>query len=780
MTTCAKKKKLKGGHLFMLLESINIDVQIHQEEIKKPESHSLILVPLKSKKTVTNQLVMHISNIDRVIKPKHVDDAARVVFREWKTIFPLYEVERAFANISEDGSVDVYATFDAANIFSNTQLRNIQKTITELLESELTKALATNAKREEALLRKTTDSSDFDFRSRLDELKKETTDLQSALEKNRLGEKVYQENVDALSSELDRQQYAFNQLPKHTNTSAPLYQQVQEGIDDTSLRLRQSQQELLDKHREIQRLQTVVTENERYIARLQGDYDQLKEMSDHQTHATLSENESLKQEVSELKQLELTHRQEIQTLQAEMNRTSSDKENIKEELIHQLQRIKFENDELRLIINENQTFEERTHQELIEATKQVKELTELVGRLESEKDLLEQEWTVRYETVSMEKNELALAYKSSQELELATGDELIELKQHVIHLEQKVQQAALDKQQFETTWQTRLMAEEREKERLIQQITLDKEQFVHNKEQEIKRLSERLLQQKELVDKLMANQSDTQTVWKENNETLELSFQQAKQQTAELEMEVSRLTQENRLLASKLAQLSQEPALSVAAPLEDNLDQVIEKEVAELEEAIVPVVEASEKTEEYSDYAEEEEVVSEEESDYGYDEDEYDYDYDSDYDYHEVDDLINYNPETIEDDVEEFLDNKDEEGKEKISKKDYALYELYLEHLPELVEQGKELPFNSFVEPKMKKFKKFSRDLEDDVKTPSLFSRKYKVPTGLANQMKAYVLMSRHLSILLGVDVEEDEYYGYEYDYEYDYDYDSDDYYESK
>ncbi|MEG2707555.1 MAG: hypothetical protein RR968_00330, partial [Vagococcus sp.] len=250
----------------------------------------------------------------------------------------------------------------------------------------------------------------------------------------------------------------------------------------------------------------------------------------------------------------------------------------------------------------------------------------------------------------------------------------------------------------------------------------------------------------------------------------------AKQQTAELEMEVSRLTQENRLLASKLAQLSQEPALSVVAPLEEDLDEVIEKEVAELEEAIIPVVEPAEKTEEYFDYAEEEEVVSEEESDYGYDEDEYDYD--SDYDYHEVDDLINYNPETIEEDVEEFLDNKDEEGKEKISKKDYALYELYLEHLPELVEQGKELPFNSFVEPKMKKFKKFSRDLEDGVKTPSLFSRKYKVPTGLANQMKAYVLMSRHLSILLGVDVEEDEYYGYEYDYEYDYD--SDDYYESK
>ena len=75
---------------------------------------------------------------------------------------------------------------------------------------------------------------------------------------------------------------------------------------------------------------------------------------------------------------------------------------------------------------------------------------------------------------------------------------------------------------------------------------------------------------------------------------------------------------------------------------------------------------------------------------------------------------------------------------------------------------------------KMKKFKKFKRDFEDDVKSPTLFSRKYKMETGLANQMKAYVLMSRHLSVLLDVEISDDEYYDYDYGYDYDYDYEYD------
>ena len=197
----------------------------------------------------------------------------------------------------------------------------------------------------------------------------------------------------------------------------------------------------------------------------------------------------------------------------------------------------------------------------------------------------------------------------------------------------------------------------------------------------------------------------------------------------------------------------------------ESLDQAIEQELAE------PIVEKIVT----------EEIADEEYYDYELDDEDYGYIYeyddeDYDYDYHEVDDLVSYNPESVEEDVNELLDNKDDEGKAKITKRDFAVYELYLDNLEKLVDQADGEDFKAFVEPKMKKFKQFKKEFEEDVKSPTLFSRKYKLSTGLENQMKAYVLMSRHLSVLLDVEVSEDNDYGYDYsyDYEYDYEYDED------
>ncbi|MDR2276983.1 MAG: hypothetical protein LBE23_03935 [Vagococcus sp.] len=83
----------------MFGKPLNIEIQIYQEEIKKPENTSLVLVPLKNQSSVVHQLVLKVEELRIGISPKQIDDISQVVFKEWQTIFPLYPVERAFANI---------------------------------------------------------------------------------------------------------------------------------------------------------------------------------------------------------------------------------------------------------------------------------------------------------------------------------------------------------------------------------------------------------------------------------------------------------------------------------------------------------------------------------------------------------------------------------------------------------------------------------------------------------------------------------------------------------
>ena len=104
----------------MFLSSLNIDAQIYQDEIKTPTGSSIVLVPTANKSNNVQQLVLKLTNTEDKVTPHGIDKASQGIFREWASIFPLYPVERAFADILEDGTVEVYVTFDAANIFSNT------------------------------------------------------------------------------------------------------------------------------------------------------------------------------------------------------------------------------------------------------------------------------------------------------------------------------------------------------------------------------------------------------------------------------------------------------------------------------------------------------------------------------------------------------------------------------------------------------------------------------------------------------------------------------------
>lgn len=798
----------------MFSKSLDIDIQIHQEEIKKPIQSSIILIPLINKSEIINQLTITFENLDNKFTPHNVDQVAKKVFAEWKTTFPLYSVERAFADMSTSQRIELYITFNATNIFSNTQTRNIKRTVVDILRTELNKILETASvgitkKRKEVSLN--TDQEieaekrrvDFELREQFSHLKKENSELQMALQQSKVDELAQKESIGALRLELEKQQRSLTGLSESHRYSTPevsnSYLQVQDKMDDVSYRLRQSQQESLDKQREVQRLQSIVSENERYINNLQIDYDQLRESNNIQLKQYIEENDNLKTELFNYKDDELTRRQEVQQIKSELRQIISDTENIQEAFKQKLQLMQYENDELRTVINENQKFEERTHQELLDATRDLGDARDAIHRLEKEKAQEIQELELKYNRVSSEKKEIETAYANIQELEFSHSNELVELKNHLIGIEQGLQQAELEKRQLEATWQNRLIEEENDKERLIAQATIDKDQFVRNKEQEIKRLTDRLEQQKQLVDKLMANQSDSQTIWQDNYANLESNYRNAKEKSDQLEADLRKLTDENQTLLLKISLLEEQAIQNVPVVVPEATTIVTEFAAAEVEpEAAIVEVEPTEEEDliiEVEDPAEivailEEEMTyddeSEADSEYGYDDDEdYDYDYDDDdydydYEYHEVDDLVNYDPDNIESDVKELLSNKDESGKEKISKKDFAIYELYLDNLEDLVEQADGQEFKAFAETKLKKYNRFKKEFEDGVKSPTLFSRKYKLETGLANQMKAFVLISRHLSILLDIELSDsDEYdYGYDYDYDYedDYDYDEDDY----
>ncbi|MFW7413210.1 hypothetical protein [Vagococcus fluvialis] len=770
----------------MFGKPLNIDIQIYQEEIKKPENTSLVLVPLKNKSSVVHQLVFKVEELRIGISPKQIDDISQVVFKEWQTIFPLYPVERAFANILSEQTLEIYVTFNAANIFSSTQIRNIKKTISEILEKEIKRSLEKSKeknmksdisikKHESPLFEQEIHKNgkqDIELRDQFHHLRKENSDLQTALYQSKSEELTQKENINELRFELERQHRSLAEMKENDYSEQTLaYQKIQEALEETNSKLRQHQQELLEKQRKIQHLQSVVTENERYVASLQSDYDQLRESSNFQLEKILEENDRLNSELIDYKNKELEHKESIQLVKAEMRQIMLETENTQEQLKQKLQRVQRENEELRIIINENQKFEEKTHEELIQTTRELAKVNDLLRHLQKEKELLNKEWETKYGLISIEKEEITAAFKASNELENTRSKEIIDLKNHLMTLEQRLRQAELDKKQNETEWKTRLLIEEREKEQIIEQINQDKEEFIYKKEQEIQRLSERLEQQKQLVDKLMATQSNTQAVWKDNTTTLENNYQLAKENSTELEAEIARLLGVNQDLQRKLAEYEAEeielnstelPIIPEIPEMDlESLDQAIEQELAEpIVEKIVTEEIADE--EEYYDYESDDE-------DYGYI---YEYDdEDYDYDYHEVDDLVSYNPESVEEDVNELLDNKDDEGKAKITKRDFTVYELYLDNLEKLVDQADGEDFKAFVEPKMKKFKRFKKEFEEDVKSPTLFSRKYKLSTGLENQMKAYVLMSRHLSVLLDVEVSEEDDYGYDYDYDYEYDY---------
>lgn len=795
----------RGGHV--LSDELNVDVQIYQDELKKPTSSSLMLIPLSEESTTRNQLLLRWSNVGKELSQSDIESLSKRFFISWEEQFPLYQVERAFVDRHPRRPIEFYITFQASNIYSNTQIRNIKKKAPNLLRKEL-QTVYQEANVRVSAGQETTESSQLnqrmsllqqqlsdseqsqrriesEWQDKLLQLQRENNDLQLRLQQSKSEELAKKDQIGRLTLELEKQQRLLDQKETHyseTTTGIEVkYRGLQEELEDLTYQYRQTTQELFEKQREIQNLQYEVTNHDQLVQSLQLDFDRLKEANNQQIQQLMSENETLKQDIITYQTQDLETRRATQGIQSEMlglkndvARLSLEKETIKDEYLLQTQRIETENKELHTILSENQAFEEQMQSELLLTTQELNAQVEKARQLELEMSRIQQEWETRQRTVQLENDNLSVSLENARQLERERQAELINLNEHIVSQEQALQMARLEKDRLTTKWKTRIAEIEREKEELLKQTQLEKEQFVRSKELEIQRLTERLQQQQGLVEQLMKNQQESQSSWQGNYKQLEENYQKIKEQSTQFEQEVIRLRQENRLLEGKKEISSsmfyeEEPVMpvsSIEVPVIETLTSDIV--VPEITESVTETPVLTPVTPEISD-------MYTDDKDYDYEdeyEDEYDYEYDYDY---EDDSFLGYHKESIEEDIEEYFDDIDDDSITKVSKQDYQELE---EHLDSLKKRFKETPneeaFKLVAHAKMKKFKKFESKFENDVKKPRLFSRKYKMEEGLLNQAKGYALISYHLGYLLGdLDNDDDyDYDDYEDDYDYDYDYD--------
>ncbi|MGO3733244.1 MAG: hypothetical protein ACTJHC_08700, partial [Vagococcus sp.] len=672
----------------MFFEDVNIDVQIYQEEVKKPSESSIILMPSKQQGAQINQLLLKWTDSEGVLTQKDIDQVGQSLFQEWESTFPLYQLERAFVDMTGYHTIELYMTFDASTVFSNTQIRNIKKNSPELLKKELQKvtehAEAGDRKqvaktesnqltnRVSLLQQQLTDTEqsqhriERDLQDKLNAMKRENSDLQMKLQQSKADELSQKEKLGRLTVLVEKQQRTLDDLSNGSNQVKneydERYRQLKDENDDLNYQLRKSNTELLDKQRDIQQLEQTISQHDRYVQTLQVDLDRAKQSNDVQLNQLMAENEALKADVIRYQNNELAAQKSVQGTQTELLALKNDitqlhleRDNRQEEMQQKYQRAQFENEELRAVLKENQTFEDQTQHELVEVTRELGAKRERVKQLETENQLLAHEWESRYQHIQSERDELTVLLDNTRQLDVERQNELMQLNDRLSTQEQTMRQAVLETERMTSKWQERLALLEVENKRLVQQSEIEKEQIARSKQNEIKHLSDRLTQQQELVSKMVASQKDTQSSWQDNYKQLEKNYQQARQQTANYEQELLVLKQKNQTLEAKLSHLEQldkvssdvsdlDQPLGIPASafahavipelttVEDN--QLMDDIDREVEELTVPVVDTpaaiSEDVEEPIPNISYEDESSEDEYGYNEDDDDYDYDYEDD------------------------------------------------------------------------------------------------------------------------------------------------------
>lgn len=720
----------------MTLEEFVIDVQLYQDETKEPTEESVTVLPAQNITTKKNQLQLKWSNRKMKLSRSVIIKTVDLFLTQWKQTFSLYPIERVFIDYAAHERIELLITFDANRLYSNTQIRNIKANAPELLKKALNKAYAQYGLIEATPTSTVSSSSTMDY-DRFDTTSSAVTEAMTF---------VASENISSNENSLVVGKDAIN-----TN------------------------QKILDLDQQILEKSQVIQSYEKNIKSVQREYETKIEQ-------VLQENDKLKQKILSYQDKEIDYRQQLQLSQSEIFTLKNNVSELNVSLEQdrglwkrRLQSLQTENDDLRRVIIENQQFEEQVQNSLRKATDSLQEKEELLAQIQQENELTVKEWELKLQQVSDDKERLNTQHERLNEL-LAERQEMIQqLTDELGQKERDLSKLIFDHQQATQEFQHQLALKDEELTGLDQ-----------SKNEEIQRLSDRLEKQQKLVDQLMTSQESTQNKWQDNYNRLEKNYRAAASKVFDLEQELSKLRQ-----VSVTASAMTEPVFPnlpvddelnfndelISMPQLDSFDLDIEASVGS--EPVVDEIEIEDNLDksyqytdddyeygyqydgEYSYSYDDEDDDYDEDYDYDYDSDDYDEDYDydyedydEDYDYEDEydDDVLGYDEETIMEDVDSILeDTEDEEGKEKIRKKEFSAFESQLDELSDRWKEldDQDVKFKKWAAPLMKKFDRFYRKLDDNVKEPSLFSRKYVTTEEVWGQIQAYALISRHIETLL-------------------------------
>lgn len=719
----------------MPLEEFVIDVQLYQDETKKPTNQSVILLPVQNIATKKNQLLLKWSNRKMKWSQSLIAKSVELFLVNWEKNFSLYPIERVFLDYTAHERIELLVTFDASRLYSNTQIRNIKTNAPKLLHSAM------------------------------DEAYSQYGVLESQVEK--------QSGSANSAMDYDRYEMSNNNVLEYGDNS--LVQSSGFGRE-TSF---QEHQDMLDKQQRIYELEQKIAENSQVIKSYEMDLQTTQREYELKISQVSQENDALKQKIISYQDNEIDFRQQLQMKKSEIldlkntvNELNVELEQGIESWKQKLQHTQFENEELRMVITENQQFEEQVQASLNEVTLKLKEKEAQLAQLEQESAIATREWQMKNQQLLSEQQRLQEQQEKLDKLLSERQTMVQHLSDELNQKEQELKKLVFEHQQAVQEYQHQLTKKDKELDELNS-----------SKNEEIQRLSQRLEKQQHLVNQLMDSQETTQSKWQDNYNRLETNYRAAASRVFDLEKELAKLKQSSytnpsindRSFSSIALEEEVLPEIDIPKqPVFDPVEMVEEDDFNIPETDISETVQLEDPLDQSYHYADDEEEVKSDyndydedydyEDDYSYD-DEYDYDedysYDDDYDYDDYDydedydyddDVLGYDEETVMDDVDSILsDTEDEEGKEKIRKKEYVAFESQLDELSDRWSELKNQDnvFKKWAEPKMKKFDRFYKKLDDNVKAPKFLSRSYVMTEEVWGEIQAYALISRHLKTIL-------------------------------
>ncbi|MGY3766242.1 hypothetical protein ACWOAH_06755 [Vagococcus vulneris] len=613
-----------------------------------------------------------------------------------------------------------------------------------------------------------------DWQERLNKLQLENSDLYFKLQQSKSDEMKYQQELNRLQEILNHTDQSLQSATSgHDETKINL----QEKINKLTFELQKKEQEILEKQERIQQLELEISGHDRYVAELKTDLDRAREDNQSQIYNLIQENDKLKNDLVSYQETELDANQKNQELQTEtfdlknkIQQLTLDKDTLAKEWDMKLRSIVQEKDQLRAEIEKSYDAANERHNEILQLRNRIIELEAALQQSNQEKVDMSRTYESRLSMLQADRDRLQMDVENKKRLyNQEKQNEVRQLTDRLTKQQTLVDKMMTTQQKTQDSWRSHYQQLEKNYQQVRSQSTRYEEELAHL-QRENQALTMQLntatnavlpdfssvvtseaplpnydnLEPDTLTHSIVNNQS-LETVSSDDYQELEAEVKKAQAQAKNYEEELSDLRQMNDDLMLKLTEVEEKvDAVPTAATTQPAL--------------VAHTVDSAD-----AEYGDDDELVYDSDSDYDYDND-YDYDdysyddysyddygYDDyDYDYEDDDELLEYDPDTAEDDIAELLEDTHSTKKVKVPKAEYEACEDQLDILTDRwkkakLTSAKQLKFKKWAEPKVKKFSRFYRDLDDYVKPPKLFSRKYKMEADVYNRIKAYALLSRHI-----------------------------------